>query len=223
MRKINVNVNISIMPRRYKRGGRGRKRLGRKGFKMFKNLLREKTRRGNQIVAKLRLLYNVSNTLANQVDTAFKVADVATAQDWSNYSEIYDTFRVCGMKLKFIPYANTVSFSETASSPFLSFNAAFVAWDPDSTTTATMNTQDEIIQYENCKIKNVLRPFTYYVKCPKITSDGTSYMFNGGYCDVNTASSLPGLIGMVCFNNYSQSEPIGQGIVTFYVSFKNRR
>lgn len=193
-----------------------KKRFGKKAHRMFKTMLRQKTKRGNQIVAKIRTQEVISNTAANTLSTGVFVNEVGNAQDWSSYDAIYDTFRVCAIKIKWIPYLN----STTALS---AYSPMYVAWDLDHNTLATLDSVNEIIQYENCKFKNAYRPWTYFVKCPKIVSDGASFMFQGGYCDVNTYASLPGVIGVYNENPNGAGTALGNLIVTYYVSFKNRR
>lgn len=142
--------------------------------------------------------------------------DVSGYEDWSNIAALFDSYRVCALKIKFIPDLPNDTSTVTGFKPF------YVLHDPDSANIPSL-TIPVAIQYENCKVFNMYRPWTYYRRMQKQTSSGVSgqAMLQNGYKDMalTTASQSINYTG----NGFDLSTTYGTFILTAYIVCKNRR
>lgn len=138
-----------------------------------------------------------------------------TVQDWTNLTALFDSYRVNAVKIKFIPLLpNDLS----TGTPPIGFSPLYIGTDYDALTSAGIpSSAGAAIQYETMQVKNLFRPWSYYVKIPKYTR--STYI--AGYQDM-AASVTNGLIWMYGTSFYP-STSYGTVIITWYVSCKNRR
>lgn len=177
---------------------------------------------GSITFAKIKDDFQVTNSANNTFNGSFTLAQIASAEDWTNYTGLYETFRIHAIKVQWIP---TFNINETPTATFPAYSPLYIAYNKEAGDQTKLDTVAEIIAYNNVKFKNIMRPFTYYVKCPKITSLLGAYpVFTGGYIDIDGVAQCPGIIGYVSSNNIANvTTIIGTWLATWYVSFKTRK
>jgi hypothetical protein len=81
--------------------------------------------------------------------------------EWESISALFDEFRVCAMKVKWIPSVNTaLLFDKNAA-----YAPMFIYHDINSTEAISDITDTkQIIAYESSRTKNFFRPWSYYRK-----------------------------------------------------------
>lgn len=216
------------MPRRYKKSyKRGRRNVGKR---YFKKKIRKMRAMGMNFV-KLRADPDVVSTSGGTVDYRVSLTDLAfpynpnqagfsgTVQDFNNFSSVYDQYRVYGVKLQFIPDAG---MDET---DLTQFRPIYIFTDFDSNNQAMTNAT--AIQYERMKFKDLRRPWSYYVRVPKMANTTNvggvgSVQVGSGWFDV--AAPLPtGSIYVYTAAGLKASTHFGRLLITYYVGFKGRR
>lgn len=152
-------------------------------------------------------------------DAGGAIADVLTnnpsaTQDWPNISALFDSYKVCAIKVKFIPDKPNDTSTITSYKPF------YMVHDPDDYGVPTSSNQ--MIQYENVKIYNLYRPFSYYRRLSRQTSVGLgTVVLQGGYRDAGDVTATQSI--KYYADGLDVSDNYGTFIVTLYVSAKNRR
>lgn len=203
--------------RRYKRSGYGKRAVKRtlnkfrsQGMSFFKL-------RTNPVLSSDAfgdISYSFSLTNPNSTTAANSAGYSNAVQDWSSLTALYDSYRVFGVKIKFTPdLPNNLSATTT-------YKAIYSYVDYDSPTPVT--TYNSVSEYENLKTYNLYRPFSRYVKVPKILNTGVaSSVVTFGWMDI--ANPQPsGHVGFFV-DAASLSTDWGQLTVTYYVGCKNRR
>lgn len=199
------------MPRRFTfRRRRYRKKFGNR--KRVKRTLRKMHRIGLNYV-KLRTTALLTTDAAGLYSNTFGYTNLSGLEDWANFVTLYDQYRCFALKIKFIPeLPNSV--------PTLGFKPFYAVRDYDDVT--ALSTIPQAIQYENCMVKNLYRPWSIYSKVPKVTNLATnSTIVNFGWMDVATPQITGGL--KMITDGLDASTTYGTFIVTAYVAFKGRR
>lgn len=199
------------MPRRV--GNKRRGNIKRK-FRKFRRSSRKFMNDGKRFF-KLKANFSIDSDSVGRI--LITVAASPTGfSDWTNISALFDSYRICASKVKFIPALPNDSSSSVTFAPM------YVIADNDSGTNPLTTTVSDAIQYENCKIKNMFRPWTYYRKWPKLTAQASGgTMLQGGYQDVASVSANQGIYGIG--TGYTVSKNYGNMIITHYIAAKNRR
>lgn len=130
--------------------------------------------------------------------------------DWTNVATLFDSFRVCAFKLKYVPsLPNDVSTTT-------GFYPCYVLFDVDSQgSVAASNTV--ALEYENCRVKNMYMPWSYYTKVPKPSSGPTI-----GWCDVATPTQQLGVVEALA-QGLDISTAYGTWVSTYYMQLRDRR
>lgn len=189
--------------RRYKRRGFGRR-------------LRRKYNKGatGKRLFKFRAVVPIFTTAGGAISQFFSRNPTALPE-FSTCGGLFDSAKVCAMKFHWLPSQPNGSSITTVYAP------AYVLYDPDETA-APVATADAALQYENCKVFNLYRPFKYYRKLDRITQQSTAGVtLGGGWSDIVTMPSNGGL--MLFAAGLDATEEYGQLVVSYYVAFKNRR
>lgn len=136
--------------------------------------------------------------------------------DWTQIASLFDSYRVCAIKIKYIPNKPNDESNVTTYQPL------YIVQDRDSTTLPS--TVNDMIQYENLKVKNLYRPWTYYRKFAKQTSTGVTgqVMLAGGYKDCGQPTGSQAIF-IVSEPGLQTSTTYGRWITTLYLTAKNRR
>lgn len=170
--------------------------------------------RANGFLNSLMLAYSQPQ-LGGGVDVCINT-DVTDFQDWTNVATLFDSYKICALKIKFNPAFPNNLTATTAYAP------VYLAGDPDVTNATGLGSVNTIIQYENCKVHNLYRPWSYYYKLPKVMSTGTSsVMLQGGYFP----SANPAIVGGIYIytEGLSISSTYGSIMVTAYMVCRNRK
>lgn len=172
---------------------------------------------------KLREYQTVSSTVGSET-TIVIYDNPNTAVNWTDFTDLFDSFRVCAVKLRWIPNMNVseLSLTQTAfQSP------VFIAYDKNSFI-STVPSKEQLIQYENLKIKRVLGNWSVYYRMqrniPLNTSLTTSYgVSTRGYQPTNapTASQTIMMRIPIMITGTTGSVQIAQVIATYYCCFKD--
>lgn len=139
------------------------------------------------------------------------VSGSGTVEDWSSITALFDNFKVCALKLRYIPSFPNNTSATTAFAPLYS------AVDYDEVNTSScIGTIAEAINYENMKVHNMYRPWKRYWKVRKLAFPGYAV----GYNEVDT----PYNIGQMCLygEGFTASTTYGQLIITYYIICKSR-
>ncbi len=139
----------------------------------------------------------------------------SSTYDWSSYTTIYDSFRVHGVKIKYIPFYNGVAATQTpVSVPMVLF------YDVDSTGVGLQSgvtTYAQALSYGNAKVRSTGEPFSVYFKAEKITGATNEPQ---GWLNATAGTTTTGAVG--CFTFVSNGLPstiFGYFIITYYVEF----
>lgn len=137
--------------------------------------------------------------------------NAGTAQEWSALSNLFDSFRICAMKWLYTPILPNDPGNVTVYAPL------YVGFDCDMQTSTPVTATNTAIQYENVKVKNLYRPWTYYHRVPKSAASKIQ-----GWVDFATPSDQWG--GLWAFaEGLNPSDDYGRLLVTYYVKCKDRR
>lgn len=230
-------MNKSSYPSRYKRRGVTNRYSKKTYMTLQKQISRKNLNNGNLIFAKLRYIQSVdTSALETGIRFSFWGLDgelfngAGSVYDWTNYSGIYDNFRVCGLKIEFIPQANATLIEPGTPSTIRDYAPIYDCFDYDnifgSSGTTTQPTVAEMNEYENCKYHNQYRPWKRYYKIKKYTSMSSNVTaLEGGFFPTATAA-ITSLPGGVYIRTETLSAPIdasGKFRCTYYVQFKNRK
>lgn len=214
------------MPFRRRRYFRKKRMFGRRSFRNVRKKLMKKYTGRNQILAKLRGVIDVSSNAFGTV-MGFQISTTDPnsfdhnsnqLQDWGNFGAIYDQYRVCAIKLHWIPLLPNNVSSSTEYSPF------YVVADWDSGTMNTLTTA-EAIEYGNLKVKNLYRPWKIYYRIPRgFNTEASATMVGSlGWMDVDATQAIGTIQGTIGSNPITGSTTYGQLICTYYIAFKNQR
>lgn len=214
----------------------------RTGRKIVKSYLRKKSRKGNTSVFKLK--YNLELTVANLKTGVYGsltnptqvVNGTGTVNDWASLPGLFDSYRVCAVKLSFIPYSNVGVQDPANPNTALGYWPLYHAIDYNNQSagnTGTITIPSDLDEYENCKMYNMYRPLKRYMRVPKYTSNprnDSSFtsddipvtLQKGNYFDI---TRLPSYGAWYLKMQDTSAEDLTQGgklRVTMYCAFKNR-
>lgn len=144
-------------------------------------------------------------------------------QEWVNIVQLFDYYRVAAIKLKFIPETNVLSLDSTTPA---GYRPLYIIHDPNSIAVGTGSTGlpltvNGTIQYENLRVKNANRPWSYYKRMVRnIPPSLANYK---GY--IPTESPVATQAIQITIPQFSTETTIllGSVITTFYVVARNRR
>jgi len=80
-----------------------------------------------------------------------------TSQDWSNFADLFDSYRCCAIKLKWIPYVNvsntkdTTITTEPAAISYQYRNAPVYVFYDYNTVFSSAPTPETVFSYSNCQ------------------------------------------------------------------------
>lgn len=143
--------------------------------------------------------------------------------DWLLCQGLWDSYRVCGIKLKYIPHNpnNTVNAFFQPVYGIIDYN--------NLDTSSPFSGFNQILQYERMKTFNLYKPWKWYIRVPKYTGATTSSVGVGvitqqrGFFNTSTGE-LP---AVGCWYLYAEdlnpSTTYGTLVITYYLAFKNRR
>lgn len=170
---------------------------------------------------KLRRVYDLQlpaggNNLNSYIDN-----NPNTAQDWSNVAGLFEMYRVAGIKLTFVPAANVNNVPVPLPVNNTRFRPVYIALDTnDQLPTVNIN---NIIQYENLKIRNTYSMWSVYYKMKRrLPFAGTAAMSTSGYTSCQSPIATQGIIALFEGQQSQVVTDLGKMIVTMYICARNR-
>ncbi|ARO38299.1 capsid [Audaxivirus yotargis] len=156
--------------------------------------------------------------VANTNLSVNRTDDPSTAQNWSNISGLFDYYRVCAIKIHFIPTSNVLTFPIAAAGP--RFSAIYVIHDVNST--SSVSSVSAVIQYGNLVLKNLWMPWKKYYKMkrniPAAILDNVS---TSGYLPTSTPTGTQSVQAFIPTIGTQSSGEIGTLITTYYLVCRN--
>lgn len=197
-------------------------RRSRKSYRRRSRPLIQKNSSKQQIgFYKLRGVYTVTSDGAGNINNGFRITEPdnfdgssTPLTDWTGISSLYDEFRVCAIRMQWIPDVPNDTTATTLYRPL------YVYTDFDQVGLSL--TDSAAIGYGNMQVKNMCMPWSYYIKIPKMAAYGTSYNAQAGYMD--TANPPPtGAIYLSKATGLSNSKVYGTVVLTYYIQALERK
>jgi len=142
--------------------------------------------------------------------------------DWIAIAQLFDEYRVCALKIKYIP-----SGIINTTSPAPIFTPVYVYHDVNSILTNITNI-DLILAYESCKVKSLQRPWTYYRKMVRNIPVNTSWtsqvnMSARGYIPTDSPTATQ-CIAIYCTSTSTlPAGTYGTMVCTTYIAARARK
>jgi len=181
-----------------------------------KKIVSRKSRPNPQYVhtIKLRNLVTITANVGGVI-AGYWNDNPSACYDWSSLASLFDLYRVESIKVKFIPQLPNDTSSTSGFFPLM------VAFDQDSPATTPASKQ-ELLEYENCKVKNMYMPWSIKYNVPRVAGTTTDvYTDKDGFIDIGGVTAFSAL--RFYGDSFDVSQDYGDIIVELVVSFKNRR
>lgn len=224
----------------------GRKKMSKKYFRKWSRK-RQIRKNSNRVLSKFKIVRAVP-VVSNNASGCISLSNLfwpyndtynsttSAASEYSNFAELYDGVRPCGVSIKWIPYTNV-------NGPTNMYQPLYTCVDYNSFIGdgQTTLTQDQIIEYNNMKFVNAYRPKKWYYKLKKMpqepilipgqsTSTAPQPQVKFGYFAVGSLTSNANTAvqpnkGKFFYNmDVTPSvSTMGQFLITYYYAFINRR
>lgn len=150
----------------------------------------------------------------NAIGHTTNVADIfndnpSTYPDFDSIAALFDKYRVNAIAVKFIP---TVTANTTVTGSTV-FTPGYILHD-ENHATVSLNTSNGFLQYENCKVVNLQRPWKYYRKMKRnIPMEPV-----GNTLDTKGYQPTVHPVATQCFAFFNSSFDDGEQFGTFVVS-----
>lgn len=180
---------------------------------------------------KLRLVGDYTSVPSAPFSSTFIYDNPNQASEWPSVATLFDSYRCCAMKFKYIPGYTTSDMAETTvtgGAGYLNV-PVYCVFDYNSILSTLPSSIDSLVEYDNLKIYHLNRVFTYYKKCRRNIPINTSLttqvsIQNKGYIPTNTPVATQTMwITDPAWGTSSGSTHIGTYIITWYCVFKDRR
>ena len=144
-----------------------------------------------------------------------------TAQDWANVAGLFEMYRVAGIKITFVPSGNVNPIPVNTPVNNSRFRPCYLVLDTnDQLPTVTVN---NIVQYENLKIRNTYSMWSVYYKMKRrLPFATTAAMSTSGYTSCQSPVATQGIIALFEGQQSTNQTDLGKMIVTMYVCARNR-
>lgn len=181
---------------------------------------------------KLREVISMSTSSATN-DTFFITDKPTETTGWIRLTNIFDTFRCCAIKLKYVPYAQPpLATATTIASSAISYqyrNApVWIIHDYNSVLSTGLEVAD-VLAYANVKMRQSNRVWNYYAKMrrnqPPSTADNSTAVSNRGYQSTASPTATQTIAGLIesPYTDTAQGLVFARLFVTYYVIFKDQR
>ncbi|QUS52600.1 capsid protein [Mute swan feces associated circular virus 6] len=203
----------------YRRRFIRRRRVFRKK-RTFRRRFRRSLRTGayTKRLFKLRRVVTI-NSAANEPTWQQFNDNPSLSQDWTAVSELFQMYRVNGLKLTWIPTFNASVLGTQANSIIVPL---YYLHDTNMTIT-TIPSENQVLQYENLKIRNLTRMHSvYYKMARRINATAPGTLSTDGYSSVQNPQ-ITQQIAILIPNLSSVGNSLGRFVITAYVSAKVRR
>lgn len=176
----------------------------------------------------------ISITMPSATNSTFFITDKPSdATGWGRMPYIFDTYRVCAVKIMYVPYAqpplaNNTTIASSAISYQYRNTPIWIAHDYNSVISTGM-TVDQMMAYSNVKLKQSNRVWRYYCKMrknqPPSTADNATSVSNRGYQSTNTPVATQTIVGLIesPYTDTAQNLITARLFVTYYIVFKDQQ
>ena len=204
------NNRLRRFRRRFKRKATGFRRR----FRRVKRGLGSTAKR----FFKLRRIVTVTMPAAQPLWLQFN-DNPSLSQDWVQVSDLFQMYRVNGIKLQFIPGATV---RELGSNTTL-FVPMYIVHDTNYMINS-IPSENEMLQYEGMKIRPMNRMWSHYQKMARrINPTATTSLSTDGYSTVTNPQVTQQLSMLIPAIQSASAYTIGRIVVTAYVTAKIRR
>lgn len=149
-------------------------------------------------------------------------------ENWLQYSSLYQLYKVHGIAVRFIPFFNTASSTDTVF-----YRPMYTAVDYVSSYNDVM-TLDNMMGHNNLKIYNALRPIKTYTRVPIYSANpnaektSSQAVLNKGWYSTDFTVDLPPSHGyqlwrMSIATAEARNAVLGKFLVTYYIEFNGVR
>lgn len=167
---------------------------------------------------KLRRVVNI-NTLGSEPNWTQFNDNPSLSQDWAPVSELFQLYRVNGIKLTWIPTFNVNQIGNQQTSIIVPM---YYVHDTNMTITQ-IPSENTMLQYENLKIRNLAKMHTvYYKMARRINATAPGTLSTDGYSSVQSPQ-VTQQISLLVPNLSTVANTLGRMVVTAYVSAKVRK
>lgn len=170
---------------------------------------------------KLRGFYTVTSTGAGGISNGFRLTQPdnfdgggTALQDWNSLANLYDSYKVTGMSLQWIPAVPNDSTATTAYRPL------YVFMDIDSV--GLTPTDNQALQYANCKVKDMSKPWKAYFKIPALVNTSGTTVASPGWMDTATPTQT-GSVYISRQSSLTNSTVYGTVILSYYIKVHIRK
>lgn len=195
-----------VRKRRY-----GKKKSYRKRFTRYSKGLGSSGKR----FFKLSFVTNAASDAGGILDDVY-TTNPSGLGDWSSVAALFDMYKVCAMKVKYIPSLPNDSSVTTGYWPM------YIVGDNNEVT--ALSTAQSALNYEACKVKNMYRPWSYYFKFMRVSEYGTGsseVTMSGGWRPTTVTTGVQS-IKMYC-TGLDTSTIYGSFVISAYIVCKNRK
>lgn len=152
----------------YRRKRYGRSTFKRRVFRRKRRVARKHKNNGTRFF-KQRFQIDVTGGVQTVVD----MPSTPSTTTWSSLSSLFGYYRVCAMKIKYVPHYNTFQSASGA----IQSTPVYIVHDWDNLPTAP--TRDQLQMTETVKCYDPTKPFTYFRKMVRRMPISGSPMANG--------------------------------------------
>jgi len=219
-----------VIRKRYPR----RRRFIRRRRRVYKPRIRRGLGYSAKRFFKLREIISLATPSAT-MDYMYITDDPKAAVGWNRLTGVFDTYRCCAVKLKFIPYvqpalANTTTITTNPVGISYQYRNApcYVAHDYNSIISSAPDV-NTMLSYSNVKVYQSYRPWKYYAKfrrniVPSNQDQATAISLRGY---ISTMAPAATQTVMVLFESPFTADSaaqliFGRVVITYYIVFKDQ-
>lgn len=178
---------------------------------------------------KLKQVFPFNSNPSAPYNATFLYDNPNGASEFASAAILFDSYRVCAMKVKYIPFCNVQSIDDAIASSAVHNVPIYCAFDYNSILNTVPTSIDPILEYENLQIKSLLRTWQYYKKCRRNIPINTSLttqvsIQNKAYIPTNTPVATQTMWFVTpSWGSGTTAIQIGYLICYYYCVFKDRR
>lgn len=161
-----------------------------------------------------RLRYDVQNMTSNvlgDIVQVYNVNNFSGSVEYGSLQNMFDMYKVIMCKVHYYPILTEQNATNNNTSALYCVN------DYNDATAPT--TTSEMIQYSNCKVRNLFRKWTHTVKLT--TNASSTSTGNAGFHSFSAPPTIPSI--KMFATALSTSTTYGQFVIEHIVCVKNRR
>lgn len=148
--------------------------------------------------------------------------ELAYIPNYSEFTALYDSYKICGIKVKYIFSTNTSEIGTNAGLPEAMPNLYTVN---DFNTPSALTTEDQCLQYASCKLNRLNQIITRYFRPTQEIDTSSGSIVKSRWNDTaDTAIQHHGLLAAYTGYNWSgDGTTLGRLkiITTYYIAFRS--